>query len=204
MSKKEITEESTNVAAEVRAQIKELLDKRHADIQEIKDKRAAAYSQKDAAEASLKEATKEMNLEAYETAKEASRKAQTAIDMYTARLNQLNQLEFISEEESDLIIGKLLGYENRLDREFKQAITPHVKALAEILDEYQKNVNDTEFVIRAWTESIHPNYQSDTTTYADGTHRSPVPVPVHIVAFTGCDESKRLDSYLQNETKLYL
>jgi hypothetical protein len=189
----------TNVAAEIREQIRALTGKRLAEIAEIKSKRAEAYQQKETAENDLKVATKETNLEAYETAKLASRKAQIAIDMYTARLNQLNLQDFVTEEESTETINKLLEYEKELDDSFKKAIVPHLKALHELQEEYQRNIDNTEFVLKEWTNSIRKNYISSTATYPDGTNRSPVPVPVHQIQYTGCNESARLRSYLKTE-----
>lgn len=189
----------TNVAAEIREQIRALTGKRLAEIAEIKSKRAEAYQQKETAENDLKVATKETNLDAYETAKQASRKAQIAIDMYTARLNQLNLQDFVTEEESTETINKLLEYEKELDDSFKKAIVPHLKALHELQEEYQRNIDNTEFVLKEWTNSIRKNYISSTATYPDGTNRSPVPVPVHQIQYTGCNESARLRSYLKTE-----
>ena len=188
-----------NIAQEVQARIHEMQESKAAQLKEIQDKQTEAQTQKEAAALAMKDATERMDLDAYEEAKQAKHKAQTALDMYSGRYTQIKQQEYISEKESDEVIASLLAYEKQLAEDFKAAASPHLLALKEILQEYKGAVQDTENTINTWHREIHANYLSQTTTYAEtGTNRSPNPIPVHTTPYTGCSEAHRLNEYLKN------
>ena len=197
------------VLQEVKARMQEMQDKKAAELQAIHEKQTEAQTQKEAAELALKEATERMDLDAYEEAKTARRKAQTAIDMYGGRYKQISQQEYISEEESDKVIDGLLDYEATLAADFKAAVAEPLKQLAAILTGYQNEVADTERTISAWGANIHANYNTrGTTTFTDPatgqpTHRSANPVPVHRMGYNGCSEAAQLKDYLEKAKGLY-
>ena len=196
------------VLQEVKARMQEMQDKKAGELQAIHDRKTEAQTQKEAAELALKEATERMDLEAYEEAKDARRKAQTAIDMYTGKYNQISKQEYISEAESDKVIDGLLEYEKQLAEDFRAAVAEPLKALAAILQNYQHEVRDTEATITAWGANIHANYNTrgrSIFTDADGqkTARSATPIPVHSMPYTGCNEAHQLKGYLDKAAGLY-
>lgn len=196
------------VLQEVKARMQEMQDKKAGELQAIHEKKTEAQTQKEAAELALKEATERMDLDAYEEAKQARRKAQTAIDMYGGRYNQIKQQEYISEEESDKVIDGLLDYEKQLAENFRAAVAEPLKALATILQDYQNEVSDTERTITAWGANIHANYNTrgrSIYTDAEGrqTTRSATPTPVHSMPYTGCSEAHQLKEYLDKAAGLY-
>lgn len=197
------------VLQEVKARMQEMQDKKAAELQAIHEKQTEAQTQKEAAELALKEATERMDLDAYEEAKTARRKAQTAIDMYGGRYKQISQQEYISEEESDKVIDGLLDYEKQLAEDFRAAVAEPLKQLAAILEKYRNEVADTERTISAWGANIHANYNTrGTTTFTDPvtgqpTHRSANPVPVHRMGYNGCNEAAQLKDYLDKAAGLY-
>ncbi len=196
------------VLQEVKARMQEMQDKKAGELQAIHEKKTEAQTQKEAAELALKEATERMDLDAYEEAKQARRKAQTAIDMYGGRYNQIKQQEYISEEESDKVIDGLLEYEKQLAEDFRAAVAEPLKALATILQDYQNEVSDTERTITAWGANIHANYNTrgrSIYTDAEGrqTTRSATPTPVHSMPYTGCNEAHQLKEYLDKAAGLY-
>ena len=197
------------VLQEVKARMQEMQDKKAGELQAIHDRKTEAQTQKEAAELALKEATERMDLEAYEEAKDARRKAQTAIDMYTSKYNQISKQEYISEAESDKVIDGLLEYEKQLAEDFRAAVAEPLKALATILQNYQHEVSDTEATITAWGANIHANYntrgamtRTDPLT-GEQTHRSETPIPVHRMPYTGCSEAYQLKEYLDKAAGLY-
>lgn len=190
------------ILQEVKARMQEMQDKKAEELQAIQNKKTEAYTQKEAAELAIQEATKSMDLEAYEEAKTAKRKAQSAIDMYSGKYAQISKQEYISEEDSDKVIDSLLAYENELAAGFKAAVAEHLKALSTTLQDYLTEIADTEGTITAWGATIHANHNSRGRTYytdANGQEstRSETPIPVHIMPYTGCREAHQLKEYLE-------
>ena len=197
-----MAKKTENVTQEVKQRIKEMTEKKQADLSAINEKREEARTRKEAAEARLREATELMNLDAYEEAKADISKAKTAIDMYSGRYEQLRQQEYISEEESDRVIDSLLAYEDQLQSNFLEDIKEPLKNLLDITNSYFDAVEDTERTIRTWEATIHANYSTrgrtgffdkSTGRYTD---RSKTPVPVRSSIYTGCKEAHQLKEYL--------
>ena len=191
------------VVEEVKARMQEMQQKKAGELETVRQRQQEAQTQKEAAELAIREATDSMDLEAYEEAKTAKRKAQTAIDMYSSKYNQIKQQEYISEVESDKVIDSLLAYEDELAAGFKAAVAEPLKKLDELQKAYVDAVADVEQTIRAWTGNIHANYRNNGTTYTDGTNRSPQPVPVRKIPYTGCSEAHQLKEYLDKAKGLY-
>lgn len=193
------------VLEEVKARMQEMQDKKAGELQAIHEKKTEAQTQKEAAELALKEATERMDLDAYEEAKTARRKAQTAIDMYGGRYSQISKQEYISEEESDKVIDSLLEYEEQLAADFRRAAAEYFRQLEALLKEYRSEVADVENTLTRWQRDIHANYNTrGATSYFDEftgqyTGRSKDPYPVHKYVYTGCAEAQRLYDYLENE-----
>ena len=106
------------VLDEVKNRMKEMQDSKAAQLETIRQKQAEARSQIEAAALAMKQATEEMNVDSYEEAKNRKRKAQTALDMYNGRYEQIKQQEYISEAESDSVVDSLLEYEKQLAEDF--------------------------------------------------------------------------------------
>lgn len=191
------------VVEEVKACMQEMQQKKAGELETVRQRQQEAQTQKEAAELAIREATDSMDLEAYEEAKTAKRKAQTAIDMYSSKYNQIKQQEYISEVESDKVIDSLLAYEDELAAGFKAAVAEPLKKLDELQKAYANAVEDVEQTIKAWTGNIHANYRNNGTTYTDGTNRSPQPVPVRRIPYTGCSEAHQLKEYLDKAEGLY-
>ncbi len=191
------------VVEEVKARMQEMYDKKASELETVRQKQTEAQTQKEAAELAIREATANMDLEAYEEAKQAHRKAQTAIDMYSGKYDQISKQEYISEADSDKVIDSLLAYEEELAAGFKAAVAEPLKKLDELQRNYFDAVADTENTIGAWTTNIHANYRSEGTIYSEtGTNRAPHPVSVHSTPYNGCSEAHRLAQYLKNDQRL--
>ncbi len=190
------------ILQEVQKRMQEMTSRKAADLEAIRQKQVEVKKKEAAAESALKEATTEMNLEAYKAAEKAQKDARTALNMFAARYTQLEQQEYISEEESDRVIDSLLSYEDELEAEFKADIAEPLKKLEEIQKAYFDAVADTEQTIKTWTTSIHANYRRKGTIYREtGTNRSPKPVSVRAMAFVGCNEAMQLRNFLENFIK---
>lgn len=197
------------VLDEVKARMKELQDGKAAQLETIRQKQDEAGAQIEAAKLAMKQATEEMDVDSYEEAKSRKHRAQTALDMYNGRYNQIKQQEYISEADSDKVVNSLLAYEDELAAGFKAAAAEHVKKLAELLRDYMEAVEDVEQTLTGWQRDIHANYNSrGSASYFDeftGQHtgRSPLPIPVHQIAYTGCTEAAQLGEYLDKARALY-
>lgn len=186
-----------NATEETKKRIKEMIDQKEADLAQIRQMQTEAQTQKEAADMAIKAATAEMNLDAYEEAKQAKRKAQAALDMYAGKLKQIQQQEYVTEEESDRVINSMLVYEDALAKEFKEKLQGLISDLAGLHHKYVEAIYDTEKTIQLWEKNIHANFRSQTATYADGTNRSPLPVPVHVIPFIGCKEAQIIGNFLE-------
>ena len=197
-----------NITREVRERIESLKKKRAADLAEIQGKLAEARSKVDSAEQTIQLATAQMNLDAFEKATAAKQKAQTAVDMYSARYSQLVKKEFISEAESDSVIDSLLAYEDQLADDFKKKLAPMLRELVALHRNYLEAVRDTEQTMNQWQYEIHANYNTrGRQTWVDEitgerTVRAKTPVPVRIIPYNGCDEATQLGSYLNRASSL--
>ena len=185
----------------IRARIKELTDKKNADLNEIKTKSNAATEDLKAARQAIQNATEKLDVAAYEKGKAAEHRAQTAIDLYGARFAQLQGQRILSIEESDKVIDSLLDYEDQLATDFRKAVAEPLKQLRNIVDEYQGEVRETEDTIRSWTQSIRGNYRYIIGSKPTG-NTSSQPIPVHITPFLGCDEARALEEYLEKAAPL--
>lgn len=187
----------------VKTKMQELKDARQAQFDTIRKMQETYSEQIRTADMTMKRATAELDLDTYETARQAKRKAQAGQEMYTKRQKELEAQEIISEPESDRIINGLLEYEEHLAADFRRAIEEPLRKLEQILAEYTAAVADTENTIHEWTRDIHANYstrgRSLRTDPATGqtTDRSETPLPVHIMKYTGCPEAAQLELYLQ-------
>lgn len=191
-----------NITKDVQERIKKLTGDKAAQLAKIYQKQTEARTQIEVAGLAIKEATEVMNLEAYEKAVADKRKAQAALDMYSGRYDQIRKQEYVTEAESDSVIDSLLGYEDTLAEDFKKAIAEPLRKLADLYKEYKAAVVDTENTIRNWERNVHANYSTrGGTKYknevtGEWTDRSPSPVPVHRLPYTGCSEATQLGDYL--------
>lgn len=194
---------------EVKTRMKEMQEAKAAQLETINQKQAEARAQIEAAALGMRQATEEMNVEDYEKAKAAKRRAQSALDMYTERYRQIKQLEYVSEEESDKVIDGLLAYEEKLADDFRRAVAEPLKALAALHAAYIAAVADTESTLTAWQRDIHANYSTRGLTRrtdpltGEVTDRSETPVLVHRLPFKGCGEAAVMGEYLEKAAPLY-
>ena len=192
MSKKE-----NNLVQEVKDRIKNMQDDKQAQLDEIAKKQTEARASLEDARKRVNEATEVMDLNAYEEAKKDELKAKTALDMYGARFAQIRAQEYISEEESDKVLRSLLDYEKELAAAFREDLTDRMLELKDFYTEYHNEVLDIEHTMKVWQQSIHANYRHPVTTYADGTNRSPVPVPLRVMPYDGCEEAHELIKFVE-------
>lgn len=188
---------------EVQERIKSMTEQKAAELETIRQKQDEARTQLETAQQDMRAATEVMDVDAYTHAQTAAYKAQTALDMYSGRYRQIAQQEYVSEDESDKVIARLLQYEEQLETDFKAAIAEPLKALDKLQQDYIAEVRATENTILKWTSEIHANYKSEGTVFSDtGTNRSPRPIPVRRTPYTGCGESKELGEYLKKARPL--
>ena len=78
-------------------QMQEILNKKTSDFETLKAKQEEARTKREEASLAMREATERMDIEAYEEAKNEKKKAQTALEMYESKFNQLKQQEYITD-----------------------------------------------------------------------------------------------------------
>ncbi len=179
----------------VKEKIKELKDKKKAQLDEIQRKINEESATATAAAAAMDAATDALDVDAYEAAKAAQLRAQTALDMCAARRNKIQAQKMITEKESDVIINSLVEYERKIADEFQATASGLLEKLRSALEEYEKDLADAEGTLGTWTSEIHANYIATMTTYADGSHRAPQPVRVSRIGTS--DAAKITREYIE-------
>lgn len=197
-----------NVLEAAKDHMRELQELKTTDLETIEKKKQEARTQLEAAALAMRRATEVLDMDAYAEAEAGKRKAQTALAMYSARYEQIEQQEYISESESDKTIDALLEYEEELAADFKAAIAAPLQKLDKILADYLAAVKDAEDVITAWQRDVHANYSTrGASTRIDPftgerTDRSETPVLVHRFIYDGCKEAGQLRDYLKKAEEL--
>lgn len=192
------------ILEEINEQMQALLDTKAAALKEIEEKITEARQELADAEEELKAATEEMNLKSYQKAEKQKADAQSKINMYSGRYKQIAGREYITEEESDKVIDKLLNYEKEIAANFKAEYCKKLQELKSFYNDYITEVRETEKTINKWGASIKPNFNTrGRTTWTDPatglqTTRSKTPVPVHNLPYEGSEESKQLAKFLQD------
>ena len=186
-----------DVAREVLNKIDKLKADKLQELEIISGKATEAGERSLQADDAMKAAVAAIDEVGYAKAKNEKSLALAAAEMYSKRYEQLEQKQFVSEAESDRVIDSLLQYENALAADFESAIAEPIKKLRQLNETYLAAVREAETAIQAWTSDIHRNYRSESTTYPDGTNRSPVPVPVHTLPYTGCPTSAVVGGFLE-------
>ena len=179
-----------NTVEMVKDRMVEMLAKRAEEVAKLTEESKKVQAQKEEAEAKLKAATEEIDMDAYETAKADIKKAETALELYSARYSQIKHKEVISEEESDKVIDSLIQYEKDLDAQFMADIEEPLRRLQEINQNYLNTIRDTEITIRNWENNIHANYRNSSGG------RNNYKTFVHPVTHQGCRFSLKLREFL--------
>lgn len=190
---------SRNVVEEVNERIKNLKEKKASELLSLQIKIDEAEQAKAQAENEMAKAIENTELSAYTEAKNKKADCAAAVEMFTARYNQLQAKEFVSEADSDAVIDSIKAYEEELSAELEKDVKPLLQKLAEINKVYKDKVFEAEQTMKAWTSDIHANYRSSVTTFSDGSKRSERPVPVRNYAYLGNPLSERLYHFLSNE-----
>lgn len=196
----------TNVVKDTQNRINSLLNEKQSQLDDIKQKQMDAAEKIMETSERIKVSAEKMNLDEYEKARLDKIKYQTALDMYRDRQEQLHNMQFVTEEESDQVIDSLLEYEKELETKFKHDIEVPLKKIVESLKKYQNDVIETENTIKAWEQSIHPNFRQEgyTKTLPDGTltDRHEKPWPVHPVPYLGCEAALTLENFFRQNNLL--
>ena len=196
------------VVQDVKVKMRTLQEDKAAQLDTIRQKQDEARAQIEAAVLSMRQATEALDVRAYEEALADKKKAQTALDMYSGRYEQIAQKDYISEQESDKVIAGLLAYEEDLAAEFKAAAADILRQLAKLHKDYTEAVEETESTLSAWQRYIHANYKTFGRTLrmdpltGELTDRSKTPTPVHLLRYEGCSEAVITGLYLEKTAGL--
>lgn len=144
----------------ITAYMENLIQRKAEELEAIQKKQEEARHQLEEAIHAQTAATERTDLSAYEEATEAKRKAQAALDMYSARLDQVRKRGYVSEEESDQVIDELLSYRKQIDEDLKRDLAAPLQRAREIHAAYIAEVDGIRRTLDAWQRQIHLNYRS--------------------------------------------
>lgn len=193
-------EKQKTVLQEVKERMQQMQQSKRAELAKIYEKQEEARAQIAENAKALKAATEQMDVDAYEKAKAAQHKAETALELYTGRYSQIAAQEYITEEESNEVIKELCNYIDAIDSEYREGIREHLAALQSVNKWYSDELHDCIRTIKTWTTDIHANYYNPNTIYREtGSNRAPYPVEVYQTKYLGCEEYLAIKNVMQSE-----
>lgn len=192
-----------NKATEITKRIEAMQEKKQNELNTVRAKQEKAEEDLRTIRQTIKKAAGALDIDAYEAAKKDLNKTMLTVEMCKDKSVELQKQEYISEAESDAVIDELLGYEEKLENEFLEAITVPLQELRDLLKDYKAAVREAENVIVRWCTEIHSNYRSISSTYKmRGSQKRDHAAPVRYVPFDGCGKAIRLEHYFDKENKL--
>lgn len=191
-----------NKATEITKRIKAMQEKKQNELDLVSAKQKKAEDDLRTIRQTIKKAAGALDIDAYEAAKKDLNKTMLTVEMCKDKSVELQKQEYISEAESDAVIDELLGYEEKLEKEFLEAIAEPLQELRDLLKDYKAAVREAENVIVKWCSEIRANYRSTNSIYTRKAQKSDRAVPVRFVPFEGCGEAIRLEHYFDKEKKM--
>ncbi len=182
----------------IRKYMQKLREDRDQEIQTVKQSLRDAEAGIRDAETRKDQASRVTDLSAYQEAEKDLEAARTKRSMYSERLHQLQDLDFVTDQESEETIKSILAYEQTIGTQIDERIREHVESLDHLLQGYENEIQDAEGTIKDWTSTIHPNFISEGTIYAEtGTHYSKDPVPVRRTPYEGTEKAKAARRFIR-------
>ena len=200
--RKEPKKMAKDVVAQTQEKMRDLKEKRQAEIDYICAQLDQAEAEYTAASNEIKDAMEQTDLTRYTEAKRAQLEAKNKREMFSGRLKQLRAHEYVSETESDAVIDALLRFEDELAEKYGNRTAEIIATLKNVHTEYRDAVNAAERTIRQWENEIHANYNSrGRSTYTDSftgvkTQRSNTPIPVRTAPYAGSAKSEIVNTFL--------
>ena len=145
----------------VNARIDELIAQRDAEIaaaeQAVTEAKAAVTAAKNAQDAAI-EST---DLVAYAAAHEDEERAEMAVTVYSARLEQLKSKEFMDYAEDVRVINEIQAYQKKLKADATAEIMAHISQLEEIGKAYYAAQDEANNLYLRWFNSVSPSINRD-------------------------------------------
>lgn len=151
MSKKSIIET-------VHTRIDEILAARDAEITEaekaLDDAKAVMADAQKTAEYAIVAA----DLEVYSGARADEEKAARAVELYTARLERLNDKAFVDPDEDARVTAEIIAYRKKLQDDATASIMSHLSKIEEIGREYFNAMDTANDLYDRWFTQISGSY----------------------------------------------
>lgn len=145
----------------VNARIDELLAQRDAEIVAAEQAVAEAKANVTAANNAQDAAIASTDLDAYAAAREVKERAEMAVTVYTARLEQLRNKNFIDSAEDIRVINEIQAHQKALKDDATAAIMTHLSQLEEIGKAYYADQDEVNALSLRWFNSVSPSVDRD-------------------------------------------
>lgn len=140
---------------DVKELMADLVEARTAQLEEVQRGIEETRQKLKEVDAAIASATVSTDLQAYEKGTAAKSKLETALSMYTTRLELIRDGEYISEAESDAVVDRLLAYEEQITDRFRADIAGPIETLKNIYNAYAAEFFDIEATLSTWQREIH-------------------------------------------------
>lgn len=145
----------------VNARIDELIATRDAEIEAAEQAVAEAKAAVTAAKNAQDTAIASTDLDAYAAAHKEEERARMAVELYTARLEQLKNKDFLDPEEDERITHEIQAYQKKLQDDASAAIMSHLSQLEKIGKEYYTAQDEANNLYLRWFNSVSPRINRD-------------------------------------------
>lgn len=146
----------------VSARIDELIAARDAEIaaaeQAVADAKAAVAAAQDAQDAAIATA----DVPAYSAARADKEKAEMALEVYSARLAQLENKGYLDPAEDECITREIRAYQRKLQADATEKIIALLSEVEKVGREYWHDQNAADKLYDHWCSSVSAMYRHET------------------------------------------
>lgn len=145
---------SKNTITEVEKKMKELQKKRAAELEAIDRKKKETESELLKAKKDMEEATERTDTAAYEKAKARKEKAESVLEMYSLRCDQIMSRALVSEKEGAEVLNSLRVYDVAISSDLKKGLRDSFKVVTTVIDDYFTEVQKIQRLYIEWSKDI--------------------------------------------------
>lgn len=185
--------------AEIGKKLEELKEKKANDRAYIARRITEERMRVELAQSNLDKAIRDMDEKAYKKYNAEVTDARTNLELYEERNSQINNIEYVTEGESDEVFNTLLKYEDALQADFEEKFVAALQELKKIYEPYFDEVYETELILRSWEKDIKPNFRylrKDENGNYYG-NRADHPVSIHFSAYIGSERADKLRNFVE-------
>lgn len=145
---------------EIIKKIDALTQNKNALIKSLEERSEEAKKAIEAAEVRQTIAMTKIDTDGYAQAAQDKAAAESALELFTRKIEELNKNDLVSDEEHEQTIRYLTSYEDSLDADFIKEAKELMKGLLAVYNKYTGYFRLAEGTRERWLKEIHPDYEA--------------------------------------------